>query len=169
MARRSSKKQKGKGSRRQAVGKIDRGLDGTIADALEMGLTSEGLVNGALATLDREQIPRTFKFLEALSKAVGTDPHVFFGLGRIAAELDDHDQALQCFRDAVELLPDFAEAHFHLGASALELGEVDVAIDALNEAVLSSEEDAPLREDATALLAKAEARAEEQDEPQSAG
>jgi tetratricopeptide (TPR) repeat protein len=55
----------------------------------------------------------------------------WFYLGSAQAELEQFDAALESFRTTVRLNPDFKDAHWLLGLTALKLGLASVAIEAL--------------------------------------
>jgi tetratricopeptide (TPR) repeat protein len=49
-------------------------------------------------------------------------------LGKAYADLKQHDRSFQHLRRAIELKPDYAEAHYILGAALAEQGELDDAV-----------------------------------------
>lgn len=61
-------------------------------------------------------------------------PGAWYLLGVIHGMLGDSKQAESCYRKAVELKPDYADAHFRLGVVLAALGRLDEGIASLQEA-----------------------------------
>ena len=62
-------------------------------------------------------------------------PGAWYLLGVIHGMLGDATQAENCYRRAVELKPDYADAHFHLGVALTVLGRFDEGIASFQETV----------------------------------
>ena len=57
-------------------------------------------------------------------------PAVYFDLGVIYGELQQHKEAVQAYQEAIRIKPDFPLAHLNLGNSYVDLGEYAKAIEA---------------------------------------
>jgi len=66
---------------------------------------------------------------------VACDPHALTAIGKEYFNAAKFKDAVATFRDLVKQFPRWARAHQHLGASLLELNEVDQAADSLKTAV----------------------------------
>ncbi len=75
------------------------------------------VVDYALARLDDGFLREGAKLIEKLKKKHGNHVYVIFAMGVLAAKQDHLDEAIGHFTNAVELNPDFVEAHFNLGVA----------------------------------------------------
>ncbi len=62
------------------------------------------------------------------SLAIRPDPEVFTSLGCVLADLDRPDEAMAHHGRAIEINPDYAEAHYNLGNALRDLGRLDQAM-----------------------------------------
>lgn len=67
----------------------------------------------------------------------------YFTLGTAYKEKGDIDRAIECYRTAIRLKPDYVDAYNNLGIDYLEKGMIDEAIKVFEEAILIK----PLRAD----------------------
>jgi tetratricopeptide (TPR) repeat protein len=116
------------------------------------------------------------RLFEALARDPATEPMGRFGLGRLAAAEDRHDEAIEYFQRAVELFPEWGAAHYALALSYRALGRRDAAREALQrharygpqwpaleDPILATV--AAVRDDARAILSKGVRLAESGDLP----
>ena len=78
---------------------------------------------------------------QALRKHLELQPNSVNGLARLGAALlcqENYTDALPIFERAVQLKPDFAEAHFNLGFARARAGQGRAALPALREAIRHS-------------------------------
>ena len=128
----------------------------------------------AEALLDAGEVADATRHFEALSRDTATEPMGQFGLGRIAAAAGRHDAAVEHFRRAIALFPEWGSAHYALALSYRALGrreEAKQALDrhaehgpqwpALEDPVLTSV--SGLRDDARAILQRGVKLAEKGD------
>lgn len=73
----------------------------------------------------------------AFEKAVGQNPDafVYFGLGQVARRRKDWGKAEEHFRKAVEMLPEFAQAHSLLGQALQRKGDSTEAVASFKKAI----------------------------------
>jgi tetratricopeptide (TPR) repeat protein len=86
----------------------------TLRQARQRGFTGEGFDALASQAIARQgaagKVPRTAEMLDSLGSTL-TAQGAF-------------DEAIQAYRQAIDLRPDFAEAHFHLGSVLSENGQI---------------------------------------------
>ncbi|MHC4405837.1 MAG: tetratricopeptide repeat protein [Planctomycetota bacterium] len=68
------------------------------------------------------EIDRAARHFDAALRAGAAEPGLFFNRGRCAESQGDTHRAVQCYQTAIELDPDFGEAHFRLGVLLSQLG-----------------------------------------------
>jgi len=59
-----------------------------------------------------------------------------YNLGNVLKDQDRLDEAIESFHKALELKPDFAEAHNNLGNVLLAQGRLDEALDGFHKALV---------------------------------
>ncbi len=101
--------------------------------------------NGRLALEEREEAIRLYR--EAIRRIDGRIPELeaqcWKNLGS-AVELEgDHDEARRCYERALSLAPDLMEAHFALGCSHREHGDLEAAIRHFDQVVWASDDVRP--------------------------
>lgn len=67
------------------------------------------------------------KIYEAILKNVPDSPEALYGLGRIQAERGDTAAAMECYRKACELFPEYGAAQYALALAYQKLGKPDLA------------------------------------------
>lgn len=65
----------------------------------------------------------------------GPDPELCFNLGNVLLAMGRHEQAIERFRQAVEMDTDYPEAWKNLGSAMEELNQMPEAIDAYRRAI----------------------------------
>ncbi len=75
----------------------------------------EDMVDYALELMDKGDLKGGEKILDTLQKKFKHHSHIYYGLGVLAAFDQNYDEAIQNFTAAVQILPDFVEAHYNLG------------------------------------------------------
>ncbi len=75
----------------------------------------ENMVDQALELVEKGNLKEGEKILDKLKKKHGQHSHVYYGFGVIAAFTDKHDEAIQHFTKAIQIFPNFVEAHYNLG------------------------------------------------------
>jgi tetratricopeptide (TPR) repeat protein len=107
---------------------------------------------------------------EALLRKHPTAPEIHFDLGFVFSEKKDRSAAEQAYRKAIEVKPDYGDAHLALARLLTRSGQADRAYDALNEGAAKAPGDARIpfqiglnridalkNEEAEAALLRAEA------------
>ena len=95
----------------------------------------EEMVDFALALLEEGQVSRGNQILEQLKENFADHPSVCFGLGVSALHGRRLDEAVQWFERAVEISPDFVEAHYNLAAAYKEQLRIPEMIGAFQNVV----------------------------------
>jgi tetratricopeptide (TPR) repeat protein len=77
----------------------------------------EDRVDNALEIMEKGNWREAESMLAELKKEHGNHPHICFGRGVLAVFGGKHDEAISCFKKAIEGSPDFVEAHYNLAAT----------------------------------------------------
>jgi tetratricopeptide (TPR) repeat protein len=77
----------------------------------------EDKVDHALEIMEKGDWQKAAKMLAELKKKRGNHPHICYGLGVLAAFENNYDEAVSCFKKALQGSPDFVEAQFNLAAT----------------------------------------------------
>lgn len=77
----------------------------------------EDRVDYALEFVEKGDWKEGERILEKLKKKHRNHSHVYYGLGVLSAFDNKHDKAIQLFRKAIQISPDFVEAHYNLGVA----------------------------------------------------
>ncbi|MSP97813.1 MAG: tetratricopeptide repeat protein [Betaproteobacteria bacterium] len=89
----------------------------------------------ALAFIERGNTARGQAMFEELRRAHPDYHSVLFGLGLLHAMKGQTDEAIACLERAVEIFPDFAEAHYNLGSSYRQNLDIPNAVKAYRAAI----------------------------------
>ncbi len=95
----------------------------------------EEMVDYALALLEEGHFNRGDRILEQLKEGFADHSQVCFGLGVSAVYGRRFEEAARWFERAVELSPDFVEAHYNLGAAYMEQTKIHETIKAFRNVV----------------------------------
>lgn len=77
---------------------------------------------------------RAIEQLELLARASPTNPNVQYLLGNLLGEDKKFEPAIEAYRRAIQLKPDFEEAYFDLASLLMSQKQVDKAVDLLESA-----------------------------------
>ena len=89
----------------------------------------------ALALLEEGKVTRGDRILEQLKEEFPDHSGVCFGLGVSAVQGLRFEEAVQWFKKAVEISPDFVEAHYNLGAAYMKQQKMPETIKAFRQVV----------------------------------
>ena len=77
----------------------------------------EDRVDNALEIMEKGNWQEATRMLVELKNKYGNHPHICYGLGVLAAFENNYDEAVSCFKKAIQRSPDFVEAQFNLAAT----------------------------------------------------
>lgn len=77
-------------------------------------------INLGLAYLGKGDYPKALEELQAVRSIAPRNPVVYVAIGRVLAAQDKTQQAIAEFRRALEIYPDYAQAHYHLGLALMK-------------------------------------------------
>ena len=92
------------------------------------GIFFEGLHDLATA---QAQVHREKEAIENFKKAANLNPQspeVFYNLGKVYDTLKEYKEAIRCYNVAIQLWPDFAQAHFNKATALADLGLNEQAV-----------------------------------------
>ena len=81
------------------------------------------------------QFKEALTILDNLAKTDPNNPHLFLLGGNCYGAMQSFEQAILCYKEALKLQPDFAEAHNNLGVYLKEIGELEEALSHAKKAV----------------------------------
>lgn len=73
--------------------------------------------------------------LETAAALAGSNPFVLSNLGNVLQALGEAGAAIEQYRRALALKPDFAEAHYNLGKALAAMGDDEAAVDSYRRAI----------------------------------
>lgn len=73
--------------------------------------------------------------VQAETAPAAPSPHALNNLGEAYRAAGEPDQAIACYRRALEIKPDYAEAHYHLGQALFDRGEAGAAVEPYRRAL----------------------------------
>ena len=116
----------------------------TLASAgggrLEKAETDE--LDKAWEAIRKEDWRGASEILTRLRKSQPDNPFVWFALGYLHRKLDNHEFAIQHYKQAIALKPDYAEAYFFMGVSYCGLDRYEDAIEAYTRCLVLNPQDA---------------------------
>jgi tetratricopeptide (TPR) repeat protein len=80
-------------------------------------------INLSLAYYGKGDFKEAMATLRPLAAANPQDPRVRFNIGRVYYASDKIDLAVTEFRKALEIYPDYIQAHYSLGQASMKLGD----------------------------------------------
>ncbi len=101
----------------------------------------EGLSQG-LSRLSEEDYAGALSFFLKALEADPRNPFVWLLAGYCYGELGHYQEAMEEFKQAIRIKPDYAEAHYNLGVTYGELGRHQEAIEAFKQAIRIKPDDA---------------------------
>ncbi len=96
---------------------------------------SQEQINGLIALYNQGKLQETLVQGEALAKEFPNIPFTPNLLGAVNAGLGRLEQAVASYTKALQIKPDFAEAHNNLGAALNDLGKPEEAVASYNKAL----------------------------------
>ncbi|OLO26939.1 rhomboid family intramembrane serine protease [Alkalihalophilus pseudofirmus] len=96
--------------------------------------------------LEEEEYDRAYPLLLSLKERKLEIPELHFLLGYTEVHLSKFTEAKDSFNRTVQLRHDFHEAHYNLALVYVELGEIEKALEAVNEALFYSPTEEPYGE-----------------------
>lgn len=131
-----------------------RNSDGSIADSqgqtlldfyknsdefegkiIDFKTDSESRIDDALAAEGEEEYERAEKLYLEILLHDGPTPERCYSLGNVLYQLNRKPEAIQRFRQTIELEPDFLEAWTNLGLALSDVGRTDDALEVLKNAL----------------------------------
>lgn len=92
-------------------------------------------INLALAYYGKGDFKQSLAILRPLIATYPLDPMARYNSGRVYYAEERVDLAIAEYRKAIELYPDYAQAHFSLGQASMKLGDKKTATKAFREVV----------------------------------
>ena len=89
------------------------------------------------------QFKEALTVLDSLSKTNPNNPHLFLRGGNCYGAMGSFEQAILCYKEAIKIQPDFAEAHTNAAVFLKDIGEVNEALLYAKKAVKFKPEFAP--------------------------
>lgn len=123
----------------------------------------EDMVDYALELVENGDWNSGEKILGKLKKKHGHHAHVYYGLGVIAAFNDKHDEAIQFFSKAVQITPNFVEAHYNLAVAYQKQLKVPEMTEAYRQVVTNGETDNYVVHHAQDMLSRIEKQIQSSD------
>jgi tetratricopeptide (TPR) repeat protein len=77
----------------------------------------------------------TIEQLEKLLTIDPEDPFVHYGIGQERAKLGEHEQAIECFDEALKLDATYCYAYYFKAISLKQLGRRDEAVDVIRDGI----------------------------------
>ena len=99
-------------------------------------------INSVLELFTSGQMQEALDALDLLSKDYPDDALLFNIRGACYAGLDQKDAAVESYKQAVLLKPDYAKAHYNLGGALQEIGQLDDAVKSYESAIALEPENA---------------------------
>ena len=96
---------------------------------------SQMQLNGLITTYNQGNLQAALEQGEALAKQFPSAAFIPNLLGVVNADLGQLERAVACHTSAVQMMPDFAEAHYNLGNVLNSLGKPEEAVASLTRAV----------------------------------
>ena len=90
-------------------------------------------INSVIALYSNGQIQEALGAVEALIKDYPNDSLLFNISGACYAGLGQFDTAVKNYEKAIAINPDYSKAHFNLGCTLQELGQLDARLKALRK------------------------------------
>jgi tetratricopeptide (TPR) repeat protein len=96
----------------------------------------------------------TIAQLEKLLSIDPDDPFVHYGIGQERAKLGEHEQAIECFDEALRLDSNYCYAYYFKAISLKELGRRDDAVSVIRDGIEQAKGagDAKARSELEALI-----------------
>ncbi len=92
-------------------------------------------INLALALYNKGEFKQAIDILRPLAAAYPLDPMIRYNIGRIYYASDKIDLAVVEYRKAIELYPDYLQAHYSMGQANMKQGNRKEAIKQFKEVV----------------------------------
>ncbi len=112
----------------------------------------EDMVDRALQLVEKGDYKEGKRILDKVKKKHGRHSHVYYGLGVLAALDDNHDKAIQCFKKATQISPDFIDAHYNLGVAYQKQIKIPEMVTTFRKVVEFGESDSNLFQHAQDML-----------------
>jgi len=92
-------------------------------------------INLAIALFNKGEFKQSMELLRSLVAAYPLNPMIRFNIGRIYYTTDKLDLAAEEYKKAVDLYPDYAQAHYSLGQTNMKLGKRKEAVKHFKEVI----------------------------------
>ena len=103
---------------------------------------SQEQINPILELFTNGQIQEALNALDVLSKDYSDDALLFNIRGACFSGLGQKDAAVESYKKAVLLKPDYAKAHYNLGGALQEIGQLDASVKSYESAIALEPENA---------------------------
>jgi len=100
----------------------------------EVKLT-QGKIDTILALYNKGQINEALTVLEVLTKTFPNEALLFNIKGGCYQRLSQHDMAIKCYEQALDIRPDYVKAHNNLGNALKQQGQLNAAIKCYEKAL----------------------------------
>jgi len=92
-------------------------------------------INLALAYYGKGDFKQSLATLRPLAASYPLDPMIRYNIGRVYYALDRIDLAIVEYRKAIDLYPDYMQAHYSLGQASMKQGDKKAAVKAFREVI----------------------------------
>ena len=100
----------------------------------QSGLTKEQ-IDSVIALYSAGQYQEAINQIKILNQSYPNTPFLFNLIGACYKSLGQLEGSAKMFETAVDLKPDYAEAHKNLGITVKDLGQLDAAVESLSKAI----------------------------------
>ena len=106
-----------------------------MTDSSQQSGLSKEQIDSVIALYSAGQYQEAINQIKILNQSYPNTPFLFNLIGACYKSLGQLEGSVKMFETAVNLKPDYAEAHKNLGITLKDLGQLDAAVESLSEAI----------------------------------
>ena len=106
-----------------------------MTNSKQQSALSKEQIDSVIALYSAGQYQEAINQIKALNEVYPNTPLLFNLIGACYKSLGQLEGSAKMFETAVNIKPDYAEAHKNLGITLKDLGRLDAAVDSLNQAI----------------------------------
>ena len=106
-----------------------------MTDSSQQSGLSKEQIDSVIALYSAGQYQEAINQIKILNQSYPNTPFLFNLIGACYKSLGQLEGSVKMFETAVNLKPDYAEAHKNLGITLKDLGQLDTAVESLSEAI----------------------------------
>jgi tetratricopeptide (TPR) repeat protein len=116
-----------------SAGNTEAALD-TLDEAIQKKTNyTRALIFKARIQLSEEDLALAGETLSKASQTIGNDPELWYEVGRLFYRAEGYENAARSLKNALTLVPNYADAKYYLGLSYRELGRTEDAVSLFKE------------------------------------